>query len=66
MRLSGRDRNENDQNKRPSKEVLSRELRAGSMEEEEVINSNGVGWGGVCQRKCVTEKVAIELGLGRI
>lgn len=36
------------------------------MEGEEVINSNGVGWGGVCQRKCVTEKVAIELGLGRI
>lgn len=42
--------------------MLNREVRAGSMEEEEVINSSGGGWGGVCIRKGVTEKVAIDLG----
>lgn len=34
------------------------------MEEEEVINSDGgISWGGICVRKRVTEKLAIELGL---
>lgn len=33
------------------------------MEEEEVINSDGTGWGWVCVRKGVTEKVKLNQGL---
>lgn len=43
--------------------MLRREVRTGSMQEEEMINLDGGGWGRICIKKGVTEKVAIELGL---